>query len=832
MSVVGIDFGNLSALIAQAGKGGVDVILNDSSNRQTATCVSFQGKQRFIGDSGAALQRTNIKNTISGMKLLVGRKYDEPEVQREIARNAFATERLPNGGVGIRIMYNDEEIVLSAEQVMAMMLVKLKEIAALANSGVQIGESVLAVPYWFSESQRRGMLAACEIAQLNCLKVINESTAIALSYGIYKSAKKLFSETEPMHVMFIDLGYSCYSVTIVDFVQEKLLVRSTVCDKHLGGRDFDDVIIEWLAADFEKKTRIDVRQNVKAVLKLQVAAEKAKKTLSPVGVNDANVSVECVANDIDLNCNFTKEEFSRIASGLVERLEAPIQQALADAGLQREQLSDVEIVGGSSRIGMIKKRLGEILGLDASAINYGLKTTMNSDEAVARGAALQCAMLSSKIKVKPFSIIDKVNYPVAARFDTAGVSATSVKAESKGGDDEDDEIAGTSSAGSEYVPLFEKGDDFPRSSRRITLKKNTDFSIAVSYTDAAAALLGPGQDRNLAQFTVKVPAGKPVNDVRVSFNLDKNGCIVITSAEMMEPIVESESKEPESKDAKDDSKDAKDAKDDKDAATPPAPPKKRFSKLPLAVEIKTFVLDRTSIKTALEVEASMANEDRQISETANRRNELESYIYSMRDKLVGSLKPFSTETERNTLTTQLAENEDWLYGEGFDGVKSQYVQKLEELRVIGDKLDSRYNESEHRPAAIDGLKKQIEMCRTFASNRDESHSHITDEERERVHSEAKVAEDWLFDMLGKQGDLDISLDPVLTCAAISAKRNTLFVATNPIMIKPKPKPAPAPAPAAEEKKAEEPPAEGSKDDAGNTSTADESKPADPEPMEM
>lgn len=197
MSVVGIDFGNLSALIAQAAKGGVDVILNDASNRQTATCVSIQGKQRFLGDSGAALQRTNIKNTISCMKLLVGRKFDEAGAQSELKRAAFKAEKLPNGGIGLRVMYNDEEITVPVEHVMAMVLVLLKDTAAKANNNLQVGEAVLAVPYWYTDSQRRGVLTACEIAQLNCLKVANESTAIALSYGIYKSAKKLFSETEP-----------------------------------------------------------------------------------------------------------------------------------------------------------------------------------------------------------------------------------------------------------------------------------------------------------------------------------------------------------------------------------------------------------------------------------------------------------------------------------------------------------------------------------------------------------------------------------------------------------------------------------------------------------
>lgn len=153
------------------------------------------------------------------MKLLVGRKFDDAQVQRDLAKLPFKTVRLPSGGVGISIVYNDEPLVLSAEHAMAMMLVKAKDVSAKANSDVSIGDSVLAVPHWFTESQRRGVLQACEIASLNCLKVTTESSAIALSYGIFKSAKKLFSETEPTHVMFIDIGYTGYCVSIVDFIQ-------------------------------------------------------------------------------------------------------------------------------------------------------------------------------------------------------------------------------------------------------------------------------------------------------------------------------------------------------------------------------------------------------------------------------------------------------------------------------------------------------------------------------------------------------------------------------------------------------------------------------------
>jgi len=828
MSVVGIDFGNLSALLAQAAKGGVDVILNDASNRQTATCVSIQGKQRYLGDAGAGIQKSNIKNTISCMKLLVGRRYDEAAVQEELKRHAFRHQKMPHGGVGISVMYNDEELVVSAEHVLAMMLVKLKSIAAAANSNVQIYEAVVSIPSWYTDAQRRGVETACKIAELNCLKVANESTNIALGYGIYKSAKKLFSETEAQHVMFVDLGYSCYSVSIVDFIQEKLTVRATVCDYNLGGRNFDDVIVEHLAEVFETKHKINVRNNAKAMLKLQVAGEKAKKLLSPHGVTEAPANVECLAEDIDLNVMLTKEDFENKSKFLIDKLAGPVNQCLAEAGLTKEEISDCEIVGGTSRIGILKKTLAEILGLDLNAVNHGLKTTMNSDEAVCRGAALQCAILSSKIKVKPFAIIDQVPYPIHLHFDDPNAT---INAEGKGDDDDEGDSTGNGNS----IELYAKGDSYPRGPKKITFKNKTnDFKLTLAYPDSATDLLPPGQDKHIATYTVKVPSGKPPAKVVVELNLDRNGCVVLQSAVIMEPIIEEEKKPEEKKPEENKNEVASEEKKEgtseekkeganeekKDSVEPPAPPKKRFTKVPLQFECESFGLSEKAVKEALELEASMANEDRLITETADKRNELESYLYAMRDKLVGEYKRFASESEVSSMNTSLQETEDWLYGDGFDSVKSEYKKKLDDLKVTGDKIEFRCSESENRPGAIDVLKKQIELCKSFAANRDEAYSHITDDERARVTTEVQSAEDWIYDMLGKQADLPDHADPVLTCASIQSKRNSLFTVTNPIMTKRKPKPEPKPAPP-EESKGEKDKESESKDSEGKN--ADEGK---------
>jgi len=785
MSVVGIDFGNLNLLIGQTSKGGVDVILNDASNRQTATAVSVQGKQRFIGDSGAAMAKSNIKNTIAGMKLLVGRQFDDEDVQKELKKAFFKSEKLPNGGVGISVSYNDEPMVISAEHFMAMMLTKAKDISAGANGGLNLADAVLAVPFWFTESQRKGVLHACQIASLNCLKIANESTLIALSYGIFKSAKKLFSDTEPVHMMFIDIGYTGYCVTIVDFIQENMKVLSTVCDRELGGRDFDDVIIEFLAETFQKKTGINVRGNPKAILKLQAAAEKAKKTLSPNGVTEAPINVECLAEDHDLNVVLTKTEFESRAGPLVARLQAPVEKCLASADLRKDQIFECEILGGSSRINIVKKSLGEILGLDPAAMNYGLKTTMNADEAVARGGALQCAMVSSRMKVKPFAIIDRIPYSISASFKN------------------EDDPSKTST-----VPLWSMGGELPNKAKKISFKKQTeDFVISMVYDDSMAACLPAGESRLLARYTIKMVSA-PVaegSSVTVMFTLDKNGFVTCMGAELKWEVKDEgkdgdDSKEGEGKEGASDSKDGAESKDGEGkTASGDAPPKKKFKKIELQVLADTPGLTQQTIKDSLELEAKMAFDDRLITETADKRNELESYTYGMRSKLDGTLKMHATAPESTELKKKMDKAEDWLYNEGFDSTKQEYVRQLDDLKIIGNDIELRYNETINRPQAIEQLKKQMEMCKAFASKYDEASAHITEEERETLRKELSKTESWMYDLIGKQGDLPKTSAPVLTCDLIQKHRQTLFNVSNPIMTKPKPKPAPVPVPAATEK---------------------------------
>ena len=740
MSVLGFDYGNTSLLIGQASKGGIDVILNDASNRQTSTYVSILGKQRFLGDAAASMARSNVTNTISSMKLLVGRQYNDKDVQKEINRNSCKCCKLASGGVGMSIQYNNKEIVISAEHAMAMMLVKAKEISAYANASninstsiVPVSDVVIAVPSHYTDAQRKGILDACKIASVNCLKIANESSAIGLSYGIFKAAKKLFSDSIPTAVVFIDIGYTCYTVSIVEFLAKRMRLLATVSDRSVGGRDFDDIIVEFLIEQFQKKTKHDIRGNTKAILKLQAAAEKAKKTLSPDGVSEANVSVECVYDDIDLSVILTRDEFEKRTAPLVDKLKAPILRCFEDANIGFTNTLDIEIVGGSSRVNIVKRCISDIFNLDKKAINYGLKTTMNADEAVARGCALQCAMLSSRIKMKPFEIVERLFYGVKIVIDD-----------------------------NNSIPLFKRGTAYPCKPKILTLANiSSSFNISIMYDDESVLLLPDGEDRLISKHSISFTNdkhGKANNDARITFDIDRNGCIIFKGAHLMVPV------------------------NDNTPNTNDSPAidvsSKKFRKIEVDSKDIFKGLTHSELKQAIDLEAKMAVEDKIIIETAEKRNNLESYIYSMRDRLNGPLKTYCTEKEKDAVKLAFEDTEEWLYSrEGEEASKAQFIEKLSSLKTIPDNVEARLKDEQARPANIRLIEKQIDLCKAFLSSLD-------DDDRNTLSDTIDNTEKWLQESLIKQERHGKDKDPLLTTDMINKKRDALHIIYQKFVKKP------------------------------------------------
>ncbi|KAG5189610.1 heat shock protein 70 [Tribonema minus] len=810
MSSVGIDLGNDSCVIGLAGRGGIDIILNESSNRRTPSMVSFQGKQRFMGEAALSISRSNFKNTARDLKRMVGRRWEEPELQADLARVPFSTEKHPEtGGVGVRVTYNEESVLFSVEQVVAMMLNKAADIAKAANSDLSVAEAVISIPGWYTDAMRHAMLNAVQIAGLNCLRLMHESTATALAYGIYRSAKGEFSDGNARKVLFLDLGHSSFCASVVTFTQAALSVKSTCYDRNLGGRDMDWAIAQHLADDFKAKTKMDPRDSHKSMIKLLDAAERAKKTLSPIGVADTIVNIECLVEERDYNGRLTLEAFEKLIAPLVARLDAPVLQALKEAGVTVDQLDAIEIVGGATRVPLVKRHLAGLLRTDPAAINYGLSCTMNADEAVARGCALQCAILSSRFRVKDFAIVEAVPYPVRMVWDPAP---------SDDSDGEEAEESGNSTM------VFHRNGDSPRT-RRFTLKRNQPFTLKAVYDDPS--LLPPGAPLEIATYRIDIPQQfkgvSPPCSVRINVRHDLNGIIQLQSAQLMEEVAEAppaaadasaaaaappaaamevEGKEGEAKGEGKEGETAEAAAAAPASPVPAEPAKKKFKPVTLAVDAATAAWKINQVNAAVEAEASMANQDRVVKETSNKRNELEAYIYSMRDRIGsgGDLAPFTAPAEAASMSTALEQAEEWLYSdEGFDSTKSVYAGKLKDLQALGGPLEARLYESQNRDAATAELRLAADVYKRFANSQDETTAHVSDDDKDKVRANARKAEEWLFDMQAKQGALPATQDPCLRVADVKAQVEELHKTCKPIMTQPKP----APKPKEEEKKEEE-----------------------------
>jgi len=815
MSVVGVDFGCQNAVIAAAGRGGVDVILNGNSNRLNPNMVSFDASRTF-GEGASSSAISNYKNCITSMKRLVGLSFDDPKAEAEMKLAPFTCVPIKRAGgnaIGVKVYYNSEEKIIPVEVVAGMMVKHMGSIVANHSATTSSADPaslfpqdwVVAVPSYYNDSQRQAFLTGCEVAGIPTIqRLMQETTATALAYGIFKDIRKEFEKSDkPTHVMFLDLGATSYQVCIAAFEPGKLTIKTTQFDDNLGGRDFDMKIAQHFADKFEEKYKNKLSgkpmSKPKVVKKLLVAAEKAKKTLSPFGVKETRINLECIMDDLDFGLTLKAKEYEEMIQPLLNRLSAPIERALAEAKITAKDLKSVEIVGGSSRIGSVKRTLAGILGLDVSATNNGLSTTMNADEAVSRGAALQSAILSPRFKVLPYEIIEFQPFPVKVSWE----------GDANGEEGEDAQNS---------VTMFERGSNFP-CVRRVTLRRSGDFAVQVAYDDSAAGHgYSSGTSKEIATFKIKAPDGA-LNKIRVNVKQDLNGGITLSSAQLVEEIVEPE--------AESETKEEEKADGEKDAEK-----KKKVKKTNLQFSIsKALEWTKAEFDAAYEAEVEMTNIDRVFKETADSRNELESYVYDMRDKIISEshLKPFCGENEANRFSDLLEKTENWLYEEGFDATKSVYVEKLAQLKKIGDPIAFRKSEAALRPNAFSTLQTAVENYSNWLNTSvgDEKYSHITDEDRQKCHQKCDEVSSWMYDMMDKTGSMAPTADPIVTASSILSKVKELNRVVSPIMNKPKPKPKPKEEPKAEAKKEEK------KAEEGEPMETDEKseKPDSAEPMD-
>lgn len=637
----GVDLGNDNTVIACARNRGIDIIVNEVSNRSTPSLVGFGPKNRFIGEAAKNQQTSNIKNTVDNLKRIVGLDYKDPDFNTE--QNYFSTSLTENkdGQINAKVRFLGSQHEFTSTQLVAMYLNKIKDITQKETKGT-ITDICLSVPVWFTEKQRRAASDACKIAGLNPVRIVNEVTAAAVGYGVFKQND--LPEDEAKKVVFIDIGHLSLQVSIAAVKRGELKVLGSAYDKHFGGRDFDYAIANHFADEFKSKYKIDVRENPKAFYRVLTASERVKKVLS--ANTSAPINIESVMNDVDVSSSLTREELEEYVTPLLERVHVPIEQALKDAGLTAAEVDSIEVIGGCTRVPSLKAKLSEIFGKP-------LSTTLNQDEAIARGNAFICAMHSPTLRVRPFKFEDFNPYSVSYFWDK---------------EDEDDD----------HMEVFPRGGTFP-STKIITLFRKGDFEVEARYTNKAE--LPAGVEPLIAKWKISgvVPSeGESSIATKLKLRNDPSGFYTIESAYTVEEKIVKELVEKEAND------------EDEDAEPEYKEVKKLVKKDDLSIAIECAALSEEERQGLFEKEASLVVADKLVADTEDRKNALEEYIYELRGKLDDQYKNFASDAEKEKLTALLLKTEDWLYDDGYDSTKAKYIAKYEELASIGNLIKGRY----------------------------------------------------------------------------------------------------------------------------------------------
>ncbi|KAM7375849.1 hypothetical protein PAMP_005616 [Pampus punctatissimus] len=787
MSVVGIDVGFQNCYIAVARSGGIETIANEYSDRCTPACVSLAAKNRMIGNAAKSQVITNYKNTVHGFKKFHGRAFDDPFIQGEKAKLPYSLHKLANGNTGVKVRYLDEDKVFTVEQITGMLLTKLKETSESAMKKPAV-DCVISVPSFFTDAERRSVFDATQIAGLNCLRLINDTTAVALAYGIYKQDLPT-PEEKPRNVIFVDMGHSSYQVSVTAFNKGKLKVLATAFDPYLGGRNFDEALVDYFCEEFKSKYKLNVRENVRALLRLHQECEKLKKLMS-ANSSDLPLNIECFMNDIDVSSRMNRGHFEDMCAQYLMRVETPLKEALEHSKLSRDDIYAVEIVGGATRMPAIKERITKFFGKDVS-------TTLNADEAVARGCALQCAILSPAFKVREFSITDVVPFPITLRWKSP------------------------TEEGLGECEVFSKNHAAPFS-KVITFHKKEPFNLEAFYSSPQHL---PYSDHRIGCFSVQNVVPQPDGDsskVKVKVRVNVHGIFSVSSASLIEkqkgegdgedmqidsePMVQNEGRAEEQTKMQvdqegqsqgdqpndDDSSTSKEgsAGEKQDPAAGGSKPKVKVKSIDLPITANNVrQLDSDVLSNFVEYERQMIVQDKLVKELNDAKNAVEEYVYDLRDKLCGIYEKYITEDDSNQLTLMLEDTENWLYEDGEDQPKQVYEEKLDALKRLGRPIQDRHREHEDRPRAFEELGKKLQLYMKFVDSykqKDERYLHLSAEEMSTVEKCMNEGMGWMNSKMNAQSKLTITQDPVVKVADIIAKIQELEDICNPVINRPKP----------------------------------------------
>ena len=405
MVAIGIDLGTTYSCVGWWKDNRCEIIANDQGNRTTPSFVAFTDKERLIGDGAKNQAAMNPENTVYDAKRLIGRKFDDPIVQSESKLFPFELVNDKNS-IKIKVSYKEEDKTFNPEEISSMVLIKMKEIAE-AYIGEPVTDAVITVPAYFNDSQRNSTKDAGAIAGLNVLRIINEPTAAAIAYGLDKKDKE-------QNILIFDLGGGTFDVSLLTIDEGIFEVKATAGDTHPGGEDFDNLLVHHFATEFKRKFKCDLMESKKAVRRLKTACERAKRTLS--SSQTASVELDSLFEGNDFFTSITRARFESLCMNQFQKCIDPVSKVLRDSKISKNEVHDVVLVGGSTRIPKVQQLLSEFFN------GKELCKSINPDEAVAFGAAVQAAILSGDNvegdKTSDLLLLDVA--PLSMGIETAG----------------------------------------------------------------------------------------------------------------------------------------------------------------------------------------------------------------------------------------------------------------------------------------------------------------------------------------------------------------------------------------------------------------------------